>query len=89
MLSIFSVQALAIIGVCLAVLFLLFFKQRSAFFIRIAVRAVIGSVLIMGIDAICSYFSLTPFVGLNPFTICICALLGLPGVLFMFLMPLI
>lgn len=80
----FPKQAFSIFGVCAVVLFLLFCKNAKKHFLHFAVRAAIGSFCIVLFNAICLNRSFPYFVGLNPITILISAILGLPGVVLLF-----
>lgn len=79
-------KMLPIVVVCALVFFLLFLKSKSNLLIRLIQRMVLGFVSILLGNAICAYFSLSLFVGINPATLLVCAILGLPGVVGMFLM---
>lgn len=85
--AIFSMQASMILMVCLLILFLIFFKEKVKFIISFIKRGVCGCVLIAVLNAFFSYLSFSLFVGLNPFTIAICAFLGVPGALMLFVIP--
>ena len=77
---------LPIVVVCGLVFFLLFLRSKSNILIRLILRTVIGFFSILAGNAICAYFSLGLFVGVNPATLLVCAILGLPGVVGMFLL---
>ena len=77
---------LPIVVVCALVFFLLFLRSKSNLLIRLILRTVIGFFSILTGNAICAYFSLGLFVGVNPATLLVCAILGLPGVVGMFLL---
>lgn len=70
--------------VCLAVLFLVYFKQKSNLILNLVQRGIIGFVAISGINELLAYLSVPLFVGINEWTLLTSAILGIPGVIMLF-----
>lgn len=87
--TMFSTGTIWIGVVCILVLFLVFFKSKSKFIVKMVERAILGGFMIAGLNAAFAYFSLSFFVGINSATILVCALLGVPGVGLLYILPLI
>lgn len=80
---------LPIVVVCGLIFFLLFLRSKNNVIIRFIQRGVLGFVVIVLGNMLCTNLSLSLFVGINPATILTGAILGLPGVCGLFLMGLL
>lgn len=70
--------------VCLAVLFLVYFKQKSSLILNFVQRGIIGFVVITGFNKLFAYLAVPLFVGINVWTLLTSAILGIPGVVMLF-----
>lgn len=82
----YSQGILWIAAVCLAVLFLMYFKQKSSLILHFVQRGIIGFLAICGLNKLFAYLSIPLFVGVNAWTLLTSAILGIPGVVMLFCM---
>lgn len=59
-------------------------KSRAGMILRFLVQAVLGGVLIYGMNQFFGMQNLVSTIALNPLTILTCGFLGIPGVLLLF-----
>ncbi len=75
---------IAIIIVCLAVLFLGNLRKRSNAFLMFIQRGIVGFLAIVGLNRLFTALAIPLFVGINIWTLLTCAVLGIPGVCMLF-----
>lgn len=80
----YSQGILWIAAVCLAVLFLVYFKQKATFILNFVQRGIIGFLAIAGLNKLFAYLAIPAFVGINVWTLLTSAILGIPGVVMLF-----
>lgn len=85
----YSQGILWIVFVCLFVLCVVFSRQKRNLILTFAQRGILGFVTIFCLNRLFAYLSLNLFVGINVWTLCISACLGIPGVGMLFCLTLL
>ncbi|MBQ1688854.1 MAG: pro-sigmaK processing inhibitor BofA family protein [Lachnospiraceae bacterium] len=80
----FQMGSKYIIGVTCMLMVILCLK-KGKYIWKLLTRASVGSVFIYGGNTLCIYMGLPVLVGLNPFSLICAALLGVPGILVLYL----
>lgn len=75
-----------IILVCILVLAILFFKNKLEVIMGFIMRGVVGTVTIYGVNQALLLYGFTQSVGINPLTVLTSAILGIPGVVALFIL---
>lgn len=73
-----------IILICIVVLGILFFKNRLEMVIGFIMRGIVGTIAIYGINRLLLLYGISQSVGINPLTVITGAVLGIPGILALF-----
>lgn len=73
-----------VVGACLLVLFIGFFKNRAELAVNFLLRTVLGAIAIYSVNLFLKNLGISGGVGLNVFTLLTSGFLGFPGVFLLY-----
>lgn len=85
--NLFTVEnVMPILLVCCLIFFLLFLRPKHHVLLKGIMKIVLGFILIVGANLLCQNIGLQVQIGINPLTLLTSTILGIPGVVGLFVL---